>query len=139
MARHHGRELALKVLFEHDLANTDIAALIQRTNDGEIPDDQEFAKTLAEGTSSHLDEIDAMISKVAVDWKITRMPTIDRNILRLALFELLYLPQVPISVIINEGLELAHAYSTDDAKRFLNGVLSTLAKTVRPEGDTDRG
>lgn len=66
------------------------------------------------------------------------MPTIDRNVLRIAVYELLYEPKTPISVLIAEALELAGDYSTDEAKRFVNGVLSSAAKVIRPQGDEDR-
>lgn len=105
---------------------------------GESSEDQAFAEALARGTSEHMAELDAAIARAAIDWKIHRMPTIDRNILRLAAYEMRFEPEVPVSVIIDEAVELAHAYSTAEAKRFVNGVLATLAKTLRPEGDADR-
>ncbi|MCL4351748.1 MAG: transcription antitermination factor NusB [Firmicutes bacterium] len=138
MARHRGRELALRVLFEQDLAHTEAEELLRRVLIGEPEDIQRFTRDLVLGTLQHRDELDAMISQAAIDWKLHRMPTIDRNILRLATFEIVYAPDTPISVIINEALELAQDYSTDDAKKFVNGVLATLSKSVRPEGDRDK-
>lgn len=138
MARHHARELALKVLFEHDLAHTAIEDLLTRTLDGESGDDQQYARTLVAGTLGHLGEVDPLVGQAAIDWRLHRMPTIDRNIIRLATFEMLHEPEVPLSVIINEALELTQAYSTVEAKRFVNGVLGKVAEEVRPEGDQDR-
>lgn len=138
MARHRGREIALRVLFEHDLAHADPKGLLDHAVVDESTLDQEFASTLVGGVVEHLDELDDRIGKAAIDWKLNRMPTIDRNILRLATYEMLYAKDVPISVIISEALELAQDYSTVDAKKFVNGVLSTLAHEMRPEGDQDR-
>lgn len=138
MARHRGREIALQVLFEHDLAHSEPKGLLDHALADESTLNQEFARSLVEGIVAHLGELDDRIGKAAIDWKLNRMPTIDRNILRLATYEMLYSKDVPISVIISEALELAQDYSTVDAKKFVNGVLSTLAQEIRPEGDQDR-
>lgn len=137
MARHHAREEALKILFEHDLAQTDAEFLLAGWQE-EDEEDRKFAQSLVQGVVRQQPAIDAVIAQSAVDWKIERMPTIDRNVLRMAVYELQNDAQTPISVIISEALELAGAYSTDEAKRFVNGVLSSVAKDVRPAGDTDR-
>jgi N utilization substance protein B len=138
MARHHARELALKILFEHDLAPTDLPAVMERSLNGASPQDGSYARQLVEGTVSHKEQLDDQISQAAKDWRIQRMPPIDRNILRLGCYEIAHQPDVPISVIIDEAVELAQSYSTDEAKRFVNGVLGTIAEKLRPEGDTDR-
>ncbi len=138
MARHRGREVALRVLFEHDLAHAEPQGLLDHALVDETAMNQEFARALVEGVVEHSEELDDRIGKAAIDWKLSRMPTIDRNILRLATYEMLYARDVPISVIISEALELAQDYSTIDAKKFVNGVLSTLAHEMRPEGDQDR-
>ncbi len=138
MARHRGREIALRVLFEHDLAHAEPEGLLDHALADESEVNREFSRALVGGILSHLEALDTRIGAAAIDWKLTRMPTIDRNILRLATYEMLYSADVPISVIINEALELAQDYSTSDAKKFVNGVLSTLAHEIRPEGDQDR-
>jgi N utilization substance protein B len=76
-------------------------------------------------------EIDALIGGAAIGWDLERMAVVDRNVLRLAVAELLECPDVPTAVILNEAVELASAYSTDDSGRFVNGVLATLAVQVR--------
>lgn len=139
MARHHARELALKILFEYDLAQATLPTVTARTLHGASEADGGYARQLVDGTVTHLKLLDEWISEAARDWRIHRMPTIDRNILRLAAYEMGYEKPVPISVIIDEALELAQSYSTDEAKRFVNGVLATIATKVRPEGDSDRG
>ena len=77
-------------------------------------------------------EIDALIGDAAIGWDLDRMAVVDRNVLRLAVAELLACPDVPTAVILNEAVELASAYSTDDSGRFVNGVLATLAARIRP-------
>ncbi len=137
MARHQAREWALRILFEHDLSQTDMEVLVERLQEKET-EDHVFAQRVAEGVVAHQTEIDGILAHAAVDWKVERMATIDRNVLRIGIFELQHEPHTPISVIISEALELAGEYSTDDAKRFINGVLSSVARDIRPEGDLDR-
>ncbi|MCL5116985.1 MAG: transcription antitermination factor NusB [Firmicutes bacterium] len=138
MARHHARELALKILFEHDLAQSTLPTVLERTLRGASEADGAYARELVEGTAAEQKLLDEWISEAAHDWRIHRMPTIDRNILRLASYEMAHERDVPLSVIIDEAVELAQAYSTDEAKRFVNGVLGAIAVKVRPEGDPDR-
>jgi len=138
VARHHARELALRVLFEHDVARTALDEVINRGLNTVPETDRAFARTLVEGTVAELGTWDEWIGESARDWRVSRMAAIDRNILRLACYELAHEADVPLSVIIDEALELAQQYSTEDAKRFVNGVLGAIAGKVRPEGDTDR-
>ena len=138
MARHHGRELALKVLFEHDLTKVDAAALVNRATQGGSAEDGRFTQDLVQGVLDHETDIDSRIEANAIQWRVNRMPTVDRNILRLATYELMNSDNVPISVIIDEALELAQVYSTDQSKKFINGVLGQIAAQLRPDGDLDR-
>ncbi len=139
MARHRGRELALQVLFEYDLAGSDLHQLTLRATQDESTEDREFVESLVLGVATERAAIDRQIEGAAIEWKVNRMPTVDRNILRLATFELTGNSGVPIAVVIDEALELADSYSSgDEAKRFINGVLGNMAKRLRPEGDTDR-
>ncbi|NIM03623.1 transcription antitermination factor NusB [bacterium] len=89
----------------------------------------EFATTLVEGTLKNLPEIDSLISKYARNWDIHRMASIDRNILRQATFEILYLLDIPINVIINEAVELAKKYSTEESGKFVNGILDKIRES----------
>jgi transcription antitermination protein NusB len=86
---------------------------------------------LVEGVAAHQERIDELIAGHARGWTLDRMPVIDRSVLRLAVFELLERPDVPIAVIIDEAVELAKRFSTDDSGRFVNGVLSAIARAVR--------
>lgn len=137
--RRQSRELALKVLFQLDLSGGDPAEafdLVVRllTEDPEEPDSpapteevQEFARRLLTGATEHLAELDAKLRSYAREWTLERMANVDRNILRLALYEMLYLEEVPLSVSINEAVEMAKLYSTPDSGRFINGILGKIA------------
>ena len=92
---------------------------------------EELTIEIVTGVSSHLDELDGHIVESANGWTLARMPVIDRNILRMAVFELSYSRDVPVAVVINEAVELAKTFSTDDSGRFVNGVLSAISKVVR--------
>lgn len=133
MPRHRGRIAALKMLFEEDLAHPELEGLIERGLAEVRRGDRPFVTNLVKGTLERRDEIDQAIEGAAIGWKVSRMPTVDRNILRLATFELGWEPEVPLSVIIDEAVELAETYSTPEGKRFINGVLATLARRFRPQ------
>ncbi len=86
---------------------------------------------LVEGVGDHLDEIDATIRAYAQGWTLERMPSLDRALLRIGVFELTYRPDVPTGAVISEAVELAKTFSTDDSGRFVNGLLSAVAADVR--------
>jgi transcription antitermination protein NusB len=88
---------------------------------------------LAQGVEEHRPRIDDLISSHAIDWSLERMPVVDRALLRMATFELGWRPDVPTSVVISEAVELAKSYSTDDSGGFVNGMLATISKELRPE------
>ena len=87
-----------------------------------------YATRLIEGVQEHAPEIDALIDKSAERWAIERMPVVDKNLLRIGAFELLWMPDVPTAVVINEAVELAKSLSTDDSGRFVNGILGRIAE-----------
>ena len=91
-----------------------------------------YATTLVEGVQEHAPEIDSLIDKSAERWAIERMPVVDKNLLRMGVFELLWMPEVPTAVVINEAVELAKSLSTDESGRFVNGILGRIAQ----EGET---
>jgi N utilization substance protein B len=126
--RHQARERALTLLYEAELKDATPTAVL-----GELlvaPDD--YTTTLVEAVEAQGPEIDTMIDETAIGWDLDRMAVVDRNVLRLAVAELLSSADVPTAVILNEAVELASAYSTDDSGRFVNGVLATLATRIRP-------
>lgn len=98
------------------------------------PDVLTYARVLASGVESHQEEIDGLIDRYADRWSIDRMPVVDKLLLRIAVFELLWRDDVPVAVVINEAVELAKGYSTEDSGRFLNGLLGKIAEL----GKTDR-
>ena len=131
-SRHAARKRALDVLYEADLKGRGVAEVLAahlRLTDDPLP---EFAVALVRGVHKHRDEVDGLIETHSREWKLSRMPIVDRNILRLALFELLHSPEVPMAVAIDEAVELAKELSTADSGRFVNGLLARAAETVRP-------
>ena len=125
--RRDARERALSLLYEAELKDLAPAALL-----AELPAEPErFVIELVKGVGRDREHIDELIQECSIDWAIDRMPTIDRNVLRLALFELLERPDVPVAAIISEAVELAKRYSTEESGRFVNGVLASLAAKVR--------
>lgn len=129
--RSRARLQALQVLYQADITATAPDAILAEgsynTEDGEITD---FCRSLVLGIGSRLDEIDDAIARTSKHWAISRMPLVDRNILRLATYEILFCDSVPVSVAINEAVELAKAYGGDDSSRFVNGVLGRIAETA---------
>ena len=93
------------------------------------------AERLARGTMEHLEEIDGWIDAAADHWTVDRMPAVDRALLRLATYELAHEPKTPVAVILSETVALAKRYSTQNSGRFINGVLATLSKQLRPTSD----
>ncbi len=127
--RSRGREVALQVLYQVEqnpgVPAEEISLFIQRRLLGERKL-CEFTEGLIAGVKEHQVRIDAMISQVAENWRLDRMAAIDRNILRLGAYEMLFCPDVPAKVAINEALELAKRYSTAQSCRFVNGILDRV-------------
>ena len=128
VSRHQARERVVTLLYEADLKGDTPAAVLGALVVAPDP----YAAALVEAVESEGDRIDQLIGEAAIGWEIDRMPVVDRNVLRLAVAELLAFPEVPTAVILNEAVELASAYSTDESGRFVNGVLATVAAQVRP-------
>jgi N utilization substance protein B len=126
--RRQARAVALQVLFEIDSAGHNPAdALRRRIEDENLPEEgTEFARTLVQGVAEHRAELDENIRKHAPEWPVDQLAIVDRNILRIALFELQYASDVPLKVAINEAVELAKTFGSDTAPRFVNGVLGAF-------------
>ena len=122
--RRAARERALELLYEAEAKETTAGDVI----DGLPIAPDPYASLLVIGVDDHRGEIDALVSQYAKGWALERMPAIDRALLRLATYELLHHPDVPVAVVISEAVELASQFSTDDSSRFVNGVLSAIAK-----------
>jgi N utilization substance protein B len=126
--RSDSRERAMMLLYEAESkripAGDVLAAQISETDD--------LTTLLVEGVAENQGRLDEVIAAHAKGWTLARMPTIDRTVLRIAGFELLGRPDVPVAVVLNEAVELAKRFSTDDSGRFVNGVLSALVPVLRP-------
>jgi N utilization substance protein B len=125
--RRQARERALGLLYEAEIRSVPVSRVLE---DLAVPADA-FAVTLVSGVEAHAAEIDAVVSGHAAGWALDRMPALDRALLRLATFELMHLPEVPVAVVIDEAVELAKGYSTEDSGRYVNGVLAAVAAHYR--------
>ncbi len=127
--RSDARERALYLLYEADakgISPIDALAL-------QLIEPDELTAALVSGVAEHAAAIDTAIAARAKGWTLARMPVVDVNIIRLATFELMERQHVPVAVVIDEAVELAKRFSTDDSGRFVNGVLAALARELRPE------
>lgn len=125
--RREAHERAMSLLYEADAKSEPPAAVLAALPVAPDP----FVSDVVLGVAARQEEIDALISRFAIDWVLDRMPVIDRTLLRMATFELLGRPDVPTGVIISEAVELAKRFSTDESGRFVNGVLSSIAVEAR--------
>ena len=139
--RTQARELALQLMYQLDLRGDEIldevnASLAPEAGDPEMLD---FARELVHGCREKQTEIDRQIEEVAKNWQLKRMAAIDRNILRLATFELLHIEEIPPLVTINEAIDMAKKYSTKKSGHFVNGILDHIRTTTAPEGKRRKG
>lgn len=135
LPRHEARRRALEVLYEADVRRRDITDTLSRTTrDPKAAPLDDFARRLIGGVAERCEEIDGVIASHAHGWTVSRMPIIDRNILRLGVYELLDASDTPPAVVIDEAVELAKEMSTEDSPRYINGVLSAVLRTSRREG-----
>ena len=127
--RRRARRVTLETLYEYDLADHPAGEVLQRRLLDNPMENAgvEFASQLVTGVIAHLPEIDKLIARYAPEWPLDQMAVIDRNILRVAIFEFLIQGETPVKVAINEAVELAKLYASDSAPRFINGVLGSLA------------
>jgi N utilization substance protein B len=125
-ARTKARKRALDVLFECDLRSSDaLETLAQRLAQAEPPV-PEYTVTLVEGVVANRQRIDELIQTYAVEWSLDRMPAVDRNLLRIGTYELLWLEETPDGVVLSEAVNLAQDLSTDQSASFVNGVLAKM-------------
>jgi N utilization substance protein B len=130
-ARRKARKRALDVLYEADLRDLPPPAVLEtylQRIEKPHPDHLDYAVGLVEGVAKNLDRIDELIASYAEGWTLERMPVVDRNLARIAVYELLYVPEIDDPVAITEAVELARQMSTDDSPRFLNGILGRIAE-----------
>lgn len=133
MKRRKAREYALQLLFQSDITEKgidDVALKDFWSDKKEREDVRLFTERLVKGTLEKIKEIDKNLSYIAENWDISRMAAVDRNILRFASYEILYMDDIPSAVTINEAIEIAKKYSSKESASFLNGILDKLAKQV---------
>ena len=130
LERTRARRQALQILYQREVTGRPVGSIFAdhsyiADEDGEP---SEFCEVLAAGTEERMAELDRRLGEVSENWSVSRMPLVDKNILRMAVFELLFLEEVPASVTINEAVELAKTYGGEDSSKFVNGVLGRIAE-----------
>ena len=137
MARSTARKRALNTLYEADEKGQDILVLLQERlgHPGAQTPLPEYAVTIVRGVAEHLAEIDETLQTHATGWRLTRMAVVDRNILRIAVWEMCFNPEVPDKVAIDEALSLAKTLSDASSPSFIHGVLSAVARDGQPAGE----
>lgn len=135
LSRTLAREMAFKLLFQTDVGRNPWQQAMDRMLEEEpLPDkSREFLEQLVKGTLRHLKEIDQLISQHSREWSLERMANTDRNILRMAVFEIKYIEDVPAGAAINEAVELAKRYGDENSGKFVNGILGQIVREMTSE------
>jgi transcription antitermination factor NusB len=130
--RRQSREAALKLLYALDLTRVQVKEVLRAPwTDTLIPDQsRDFTANLVTGVMQHRDEIDTLIQECSTNWSLERIGLVERNILRFAIYELCFLPDIPPNVTINEAVEVAKKYGTEEAPAFINGILDRIKHAV---------
>jgi N utilization substance protein B len=132
--RRRGRELALQMLYQYELAGTDVDRILEGLE--ELDDapaaSRKFAVDLVRGVLARRDEIDGIIGGQADNWRLDRMAAVDRNILRVALYELIYQTDTPPAVVIDEAVEVAKRFGSERSSQFVNGILDGFVHRQPP-------
>lgn len=130
--RRRSREFALQVLYQLEITKQDaLEAMVQlRENFSPEEGEDEFTKRIVLGVMEHRQEIDRLIEERSENWRLERMTIIDRNILRIAIFELLYCSEIPPKVTLNEAIDLGKRYGSDESGSFINGILDRIQNEV---------
>jgi N utilization substance protein B len=139
MKRRKAREHALQILFQIDIKKEKPSAAILKHFWAEYQPDDEvkaFAEEIVKGTFKHVAKINELIQECAQNWTLERMAVVDRNVLRMAIYEILYRMDIPTSVTINEAIEIAKKFGTDESGAFVNGILDRVARLT---GKLDEG
>lgn len=132
MIRREARKRALEILYQMEVTGQNAEETLRIF--AEVGRDvSSFTERIIKGVVKNIEAIDEQIDLAAARWTIKRMPLLDRNILRMAIYEIVYEPEIPVSVSINEAVELAKVYGTPDSSKFINGVLGNIAKKVTPK------
>ncbi len=135
--RRRGREAALQLLYAVEITHGDVEAVLASAWAHALTAarTREFTGVLLRGVVASRDEIDALIREWSANWSLERIGLVERNILRFAIYELLFMPEIPPNVTINEAIEVAKRYGADDAPSFINGILDRIKNQVAPSED----
>lgn len=133
MNRRQARENVLKILFEIDVGEGDATEVINdffskiRVNKNTVKDrNMIYFKEIVEGTIENLKNIDSIIEKYSIDWKLDRLANVDKNVLRFSIFEILFREDIPVEVTINEAVEITKRYNSEESAKFVNGILGKI-------------
>ncbi len=139
-ARRKGRELALQMLYQWDVTREPVESVIESSSELQGAGDaaREFASRLVEGTVERVEEIDKILIETSEHWRLGRMSTVDRNVLRLAVYELLTKAEPP-GVVINEALEVVKRFSSPESAAFVNGVLDAVNQELNAKARQETG
>lgn len=142
-ARTLARERALQALYQVDLAQAEPAEALRiawAADDSGTPPDGasiDFAESLVQGVLKHRADLDALLDRCSHHWRVERMSRIDRNILRLGAYELTATPEIPMNIVLNEAIELAKRYGSEDSRAFINGILDRVAAEAAGRASPD--
>ncbi len=140
LERTKARRQALHILYQREITGEPVDDILQAASFNIEEDDlSDFCLTLVRGVEEHQGEIDGVLSEISEHWTVPRMPLVDRSILRIAVYEILHLDDIPDSVSINEAVEMAKTYGGDDSSKFVNGVLGRLAEERKQTGEGGAG
>ncbi len=133
--RRRSRELAMQALFDMDMSLDISAERFERFCSNFNPPEQQldFARILVQGVMQHREKIDALIEKHSCNWKMSRIACVDRNVMRVAVFEMLYCPEIPTKVSINEAIDIGKRFGTDESGAFINGILDSIHLAMQKE------
>jgi N utilization substance protein B len=134
----NARELSLKVLFQIDVGKLPLEEALELALE-EVhpsPEDGAYMTSLVRGVLGEVDRLDAIVGDLAEGWRLERLARVDKNVLRLALHELIHHPGIPVSTVVNDAVEIAKKYSTEDSGRFVNGILGSF---IRGQGEPAPG
>lgn len=140
MKRRAVRELVLKALFACEVGKNDPAAILNVLWEEENVDEiaREFSAYLVEGVLAKLADIDKTLKEYTIEWDLHRMAAVDRNIMRMALFEMVYSNEIPRAVVLNEAIELGKKFGAEESSRFINGVLGKISQDLDAQ-EKERG
>ena len=137
MNRHQARELAFSLLFEHEFdKERAVAEMYDTAKASRDAEESKYVRTVIEGVAEHEAEIEALIAEASRGWSVSRISRVALSILKLSIYEMLYMPEIPIRVSLNEAIELTKDFAEEEARAFVNGILNTVADRAK-EGRKD--